>query len=120
MSVFKYNMPGGFLFEVWDLYKKNKSKSKDDNMIDEYIGMPDRIIVTTYEYRDDKKWHYTMSHVFPGNTDKEAMSILKAHRTTDSFFNASLSNMIDENTYEGVLPYKGGMLILRSKIHSLW
>ncbi len=86
--------------------------------MEEYESIPDRIVVLTYEYYNEK-WHYTLSHTFPGNTLEEAFSVLKAHMTTDSFLNASMNNKIDETTYEGVFPYKGGMLILRSKIYQL-
>lgn len=84
----------------------------------EYESLPDRIAVATYEYYSDR-WNYTLSHTFPGKTKEEAFLILNAHRTTDSFLDASMSKKIDEDTYEGTLKYKGSILVLRSKIYYL-
>lgn len=84
--------------------------------MEEYENAPDRIAIVTYEFYN-KKWNYTLLHMFPGENDEEAFNIVKAHMTTDSFLNASMTNKIDENTYEGTLSYKGENLILRSKVY---
>lgn len=86
--------------------------------MEEYRSASDRIAIVTYEFYSGK-WNYTLSHMFPGETDEEVFNIVKAHMTTDSFLNASMTNKIDETTYEGVFPYKGGNLILRSKIYRI-
>lgn len=86
--------------------------------MEEYKSAPDRIAIVTYEFYGEK-WNYTLSHTFPGETDEEAFNIVKAHMTTDSFLNASMTNKIDEHTYEGTLSYKDENLILRSKIYRL-
>ncbi len=75
-------------------------------MADEFTKPKITLKVTTYELLSPPdKWVASVSHEFYGDTVEEAFSVLKAHTTTDSFFNAS---------FVGKFEYKGQEIILKN------
>lgn len=62
------------------------------------------ITVTTYELMGDK-WIATLSHSFHASDQDTLFRLIEAHRTTDSYFNAS---------FNGFFPYKEGIIYLRN------
>lgn len=75
-------------------------------MPDEFIKPKITLKVTTYELvSPPDKWGAVVSHEFYGDTVEAAFAILKAHMTTDSFFNAS---------FTGKFAYKGSEIYLKN------
>jgi hypothetical protein len=61
-------------------------------MVDEFVRPKVTLKVTTYELvTPPDKWVAVVSHEFYGDTVELAFDILKAHMTTDAFFNASFA-----------------------------
>lgn len=65
---------------------------------------PIMTVIHSFEFYDNV-WHLILSHSFYGNTVDEAMSVLNAHRTTDTFF---------DNSFSGTFNYKGKVLTLKN------
>ncbi len=91
----------------------NKSQHMTPSI--EYIEKEDypklKINITTSEYDDiNKIWIPTLGHIFYANTEDEILSLVNAHRQTDSFFDASFS---------GIFKWKEGIIYLKNKVSDL-
>jgi hypothetical protein len=61
-------------------------------MPDEFMRPKVTLKITTYQLvLPPNKWSAVTSHEFYGDTIEQAFDILKAHMTTDAFFNASFT-----------------------------
>lgn len=63
------------------------------------------LVITTYEISDNKA-NPVLTHIFWGNTIKEAIGYAKSHLITDYFFAAS---------FIGEMPWKGSYLIFENE-----
>jgi hypothetical protein len=70
-----------------------------DTFIKDRVGLS----ITTYEFDDKGNPSPTLTHVFWGQTVKDATSIAKSHLVTDYFFSGS---------FEGGIDWKGQFLQL--------
>lgn len=68
-----------------------------------------KLKITTCEFYDNK-WNRVLNHTFYGNTEQEINDTIKAHRITDSFFDAS---------FKGVFQWKGEEIELKNIIGKL-
>jgi hypothetical protein len=73
-------------------------------MPDEFTRPKVTLKITTYQLvLPPDKWSAVTSHEFYGDTIEQAFDILKAHMTTDTFFDASFKGKFVYNGQEVIL-----------------